>query len=139
MRADEPSEKTISRCPSCDSAAGNVPREVTFRDFAALANRKGWTPEFLAGEFRGKVDGPSEFFHRVLGRKFGDMVIPYQSVLDLYHKELSPLIAEQTVRLCACGCQRQVRGRKRYASSYCRLKVHRKGSQTSKRGSEKAT
>ena len=29
--------------------------EVTFHDFAALANRKGWTPEFLAVEFRGSA------------------------------------------------------------------------------------
>ena len=94
-----------------DSAAGNVPREVSFRDFAALANRKGWTPEFLACEFRGKVDGPSEFFHRVLGGKHGDVAIPFHSVLDFYQKELSPLMQDEAVRLCVCGCQRRAHGR----------------------------
>ena len=108
--------------------------EVSFRDFAALADRKGWTPEFLAGEFRGKVDNPSEFFHRVLDGKHGDVVIPYRPVLDLYHKELSPLIDEPAVRLCVCGCQKRVYGRKQYASNYCRIRVHRKGSLTAQRG-----
>jgi len=112
--------------------------EVTFREFAAMAKRRGWSPEFLADEFRGKVDTPSEFCHRVLGGKYGNTVIPYQSVLDLYHKELSPLMAGETVRLCVCGCQRQVHGRKRYASSYCRLKTHRKRSLTGRMGSGEA-
>ena len=120
------------------SAARNIPREVSFRDFTALAKRKGWKPEFLAVEFRGKVDSPSELFHRVLGGKFGDVVIPFHTVLDFYRKELSPLINEQAIKLCVCGCQKRAYGRKRFASSYCRLKVHRKGSLTSKRGSEKA-
>ncbi len=124
-----------NRCRDRDSAAGNIPGEVSFRDLAALANRKGWTPEFLAGEFRGKVDSPSEFFHRVLDSKHGKLVIPYRPVLDLYHKELSPLIDEQAIRLCVCGCQKRVYGRKQYASSYCRLRIHRQGSLTAQRGS----
>ena len=111
-----------------------VNREVSFRDFAALANRRGWTPESLAGEFRGKVDSPSEFFHRVLDSKHGDVVIPFHAVLDLYHKELSLFMEDEAVRLCVCGCQRRVHGHKRYASSYCRLKVHRQGSLTAQRG-----
>jgi len=116
-----------------DTLAGNGGREVTFHDFAALAKRKGWTPEFLAGEFRGKVDNPSEFFHRVLGGKHGGVAIPFHTVLDLYHKELSPLMQDEAVRLCVCGCQKQAHGRKRYASAYCRLKTYRRGALTARR------
>jgi len=118
----------------CDSAAGNVPRKITFKDFAALAKRKGWKPESLAVKFRGKVDGPSEFFHRVLGGKHGDVVIPFHTVLDFYHKEQSPLIQDEAV-MCACGCQKPVSGHKRYFSNYCRLRAYRKRSLTARRGS----
>ena len=115
-----------------------VPREVTFRDFAALAKRRGWTPEYLAERFKGIIESPSEFFHRCLsGKPEWSIVIPYKSALDFYWRELSPLIEEKAVRFCICGCQRRVYGRKQYASSYCRLRTHRQRSQTSKRGSEK--
>ena len=117
-----------------------VPPEVTFRDFSVLAQRRSWTAQFLAEEFRGKIDEPSEFFHRCLnGKPDLSIVIPYKSVLDFYWRELSPLIEEKAVRLCICGCQRRVYGRKQYASGYCRLRRHRQRSQTSKRGSEKGT
>ncbi len=100
---------------------------VTFKDFAVLAKRRGWTPEFLAEEFRGKIEEPSEFFHRVLSCKYkGEdrswVVIPYLSVLEFYNRELSPLIVEGEVRLCECKCGRRVHGKKRYASAACRKK-----------------
>jgi len=112
--------------------------EVTFRDFASLAKRREWTPEFLAEKFRGRIEGPSEFFHRCLnGKPNWGVVIPYGSALDLYWRELSPLIEEKAVRFCVCGCQRRVYGRKQYAGSYCRNRAYRERSETSKRGSEK--
>jgi len=119
-----------------------VPPEVTFRDFASLAKRKGWTAEFLAEEFRGKIEEPSDFFHRVLSCKYkgedrSSVVIPYLSVLEFYNRELSPLIVEGTVRLCECKCGRRVHGRKSYASVACRKRMERKRSLTPKRGSEK--
>ena len=120
-----------------------VPREVTFKDFAALAKRRGWTPEFLAEEFRGKIEEPSDFFHRILSCKYkGEgrswLVVPYRSVLEFYHKELSPLIDEGEIKTCLCGCGGRVHGRQQYASRYCRLRAYRKRSQTAQRGSEKA-
>ncbi len=120
-----------------------VPPEVSFKDFGALAKRRGWTAEFLAEEFRGKIEEPSEFFHRVLSCKYkGEdrslVVIPYRSVLEFYRKELSPLIAEGNVRLCECKCGRRVHGRKSYASVACRKRMERRRSETPKRGSEKA-
>ncbi len=119
-----------------------VPPEVSFKDFGALAKRRGWTAEFLAEEFRGKIEEPSEFFHRVLSCKYkGEdrslVVVPYRSVLEFYHKELSPLIVEGNVRLCECKCGRRVHGRKSYASVACRKRMERKRSLTPKRGSEK--
>ena len=41
-------------------------RQVTFGDFAKLAKQRHWSAESLATMFRGKIDHPSEFFHRVL-------------------------------------------------------------------------
>ena len=75
-----------------------VPLEVTFRDFTALARRRGWTAEFLAEQFRGKIAEPSEIFHRVLsceykGENRGGVVIPYHSVLDFYQRDLHDHIA----------------------------------------------
>ena len=103
-----------------------VPREVTFRDFASLAKKREWTPEFLAEKFRGTIEGPSEFFHRCLiGKPNWDVVVVYKSVLDLYWRELSPLIQEETVRLCICGCGQRAYGRKQYARPYCRNKRYR--------------
>ncbi len=120
-----------------------VPPEVSFKDFGALAKRRGWTAEFLAEEFRGKIEEPSEFFHRVLSCKYkGEdrswVVLPYRSVLEFYRKELSPLIAEGNVRLCECKCGRRVHGRKSYASVACRKRMERRRSETPERGSEKA-
>jgi len=115
-----------------------VSREVTFRDFASLAKRRAWTPEFLSEKFRGQIEGPSEFFHRCLsGKPNWGVVVVYRSVLDFYWRELSPLIEEKAVRFCVCGCQRRVYGRKQYATRYCRNKAYRERSETSKRGSEK--
>ncbi len=115
-----------------------VPREVTFRDFAALAKRRGWTPEYLAERFKGIIESPSEFFHRCLsGKPDWNTVIPYKSVLDFYWRELSPLIEEKAVRFCICRCQRRIYGRKQYATRYCRNKAYRERSETSKRGAEK--
>lgn len=54
---------------------------ITFKEFASLAKRRGWTPEYLAQKFRGKIDGPSEFFHRVLSGKpdwsVSSLIAPY--------------------------------------------------------------
>jgi len=120
-----------------------VPPEVSFKDFGVLAQRRGWTAEFLAEEFRGKIEEPSEFFHRVLSCKYkGEdrswIILPYRSVLEFYHRELSPLIAEGNVRLCECKCGRRVHGRKSYSSVSCRKRMERRRSETPKRGSKKA-
>ena len=115
-----------------------VPRTVSFRDLASLAKKRDWTPEFLAEKFKGIIEAPSEFFHRCLcGKPDWNVVIPFKSVLDFYWRELSPLIEEESVRFCICGCQRRVYGRKQYATSYCRKKASLKRSETHKTGSEK--
>ena len=115
-----------------------VPPEVTFRDFANLAKRNNWTPESLAGKFKGTIENPSEFFHRALsGRPSWDTVIPYRSVIKFVYEQMNPLVKVGSVRLCICGCQRPAYGRKKYATDYCRVKVSRRGSRTVKRGSEK--
>ena len=117
--------------------------EVTFKDIAALAKRRGWRPEFLSEEFRGKIDEPSDFFHRALscthkGEDRGWVVVPYRSVLEFYRKELSPLMVEGEIKTCLCGCGGRVHGRQKYASRYCRVRAYRRRSQTTQRGAEKA-
>src|SRR5258708_32614041 len=47
-------------------------REVTFKEFAAVARKRGLTVESLADRFRGKIENPSEFFERVMTYKHED-------------------------------------------------------------------
>ena len=97
-----------------------VPLAVTFKDFSALMELKGWTPEFLAEQFKGKIEGPLKFFQRMMvGKPNWDVIIPYRSVLVSYHEELAPFVREGKVRLCICGCGRRVYDRKDYASRSC--------------------
>ncbi|MDO8700599.1 MAG: hypothetical protein Q7J56_03000 [Deltaproteobacteria bacterium] len=42
--------------------------EVTFKDFAAIAKKRGQSPESLAELFRGKIEEPRELFDHVTGR-----------------------------------------------------------------------
>jgi hypothetical protein len=56
-------------------------REVTFSDFAKLANRRGLTPEYLAERLTDKIERPSEFFQRVFQGQHAAVVKPYRSVL----------------------------------------------------------
>jgi hypothetical protein len=109
-------------------------REVTFKDFASLAKRRGWTPQFLAERFKGKLESPGEFFHRVVETRSASLVISYRSVLDLYHAETSPLIAGQSIRLCICGCGRTLPSftKKLLWAPACRKRVSRRVSDTLK-------
>jgi len=94
---------------------------VTFKEFAALARSRLWSPQALAERFRGRIDNPTEFFSRVLGGKFPDNIVTYRSVIEFY-------FAAQTVepsagrRVCACGCGRVVFDRKKWATPGCRTK-----------------
>src|SRR5262245_43904406 len=68
-------------------------REVTFKDFAAVAKKRGHTIESLADRFRGNIENPAEFFERVMSCKYkgedrSGVVIPYRSVLEFYSQEL---------------------------------------------------
>jgi hypothetical protein len=41
-------------------------KEVTFKDFAAVAQQRRWTAESLTPRFRGRIENPNEFFNRIL-------------------------------------------------------------------------
>jgi hypothetical protein len=103
-------------------------REVTFGDFAKLANKRGLTPEYLAERFTNKIERPSEFFHRVFQAQHVAVVIPHRSVLEFYTSMLShsPIGRHDP---CACGCGQPVFGRKKWAAPGCRKRVQRKMSQ----------
>ena len=101
-----------------------IPTIVTFKDFAALATLKGYTPESLAELFKGTIEGPLALFRRLMaGKPNWDIVIPYKDVLVLYHRELQQFVKDGKVRLCICGCGRRVYDRKDYASAACGKKV----------------
>jgi hypothetical protein len=106
-------------------------REVTFKDFAIVARKRGHTAESLADRFRGKIENPSEFFERVMmcryhGEDRSGMVIPYRSVMEFYSEELHYFQdLNQKHRQCACGCGEPVFDKKKWASPACRQKVAR--------------
>ena len=107
--------------------------EVTFKDFAAVAKKRGHTVESLGNRFRGKIETPSEFFERVLsGRYHGEdcsaAVIPYRSVIEFYSAELHYFQdTNQKHRQCACGCGQPVFDRKKWASPACKKRIQRNG------------
>ncbi len=109
---------------------------ISHKDFARLASRRGWTKETLAELFRGKIEEPMDFFQRVLSCKYkgedrSNVVIPFRSVLDFFSKELSfQQDKEGRDRFCACGCKARVWDRKKWASTACRKRFQRRGSQT---------
>lgn len=107
--------------------------EIKFKDFASVARRRGHTPESLAERFKGMIENPSEFFHRVMLDKFSYVVVPYRSVLEFYAEELhyfKDLNPRQ--RRCACGCDQPVFDRQKWASPGCRKKIQRRVSVTTK-------
>ncbi len=113
---------------------------LRYGEFSRLAKAKGWTAAYLADRFRGKIESPSEFFHRVLDPRNAGREIPYQSVLDFYRENIDPAArASRGHKSCACGCGRPLFGRKKYATGYCRVKMCRKRSATRENGPEKAT
>lgn len=117
-------------------ATGGSMREVTLREFAQLAKRRGHTVDSLTDLFRGKIEDPREFFERVMSCRYkgedrSNVVIPYRSVIDVYRqdchflKDLNP-----RHRLCACGCGQPVFDRKKWAKPACRKKTQRRESVT---------
>jgi hypothetical protein len=107
--------------------------EVTFRDFAVVARKRGHTAESLADRFRGKIENASEFFERLMSCRYkgedrSSVVIPYRSALEFYNQELHYFRdSNQKHRQCACGCGAPVFNRKKWASSSCRHKTEKPG------------
>ncbi len=114
----------------------NVDSEVRFKDFAAMARRVGYTKKDLARSIRewwdtgegsslpGAKESRSQFAERLFSPDYGEVVIPYQPLLTLYHSWDDPY-RELATKVCSCGCGRGVLGKRQYAAPYCRLKVHR--------------
>jgi hypothetical protein len=74
-------------------------REVTFRDFQKLMSKRRRTVNDLVDIFRGKLEDSRSFFERVMACQWrnpetgryedrSDVMIPYQSVIEYYLKEL---------------------------------------------------
>ena len=56
-------------------------REITFRDFRELMERRSHDVDGLVDLFRGKIEDPREFFERVMSCRYhgedrSDVVIP---------------------------------------------------------------
>lgn len=105
--------------------------EITFKDFAAVAKRRGHSAESLAEIFRGKIEEPRDFFERVMAGKWkgedrSDVVIPYRGVIEFYQSELHYFGDSNAIhKRCACGCGAPVFDRKKWASAACRKKFQR--------------
>ncbi len=108
-------------------------REVTFKDFATVAKKRGHTAESLADRFRGKIENPSDFFERIMSCRYkGEdrswVVLPYRSVIEFYNEELHYFRdSNQKHRQCACGCGAPVFDRKKWASPACKKRIQRNG------------
>jgi hypothetical protein len=105
--------------------------EVTFKDFAAVARKRGHTVESLAERFRGKIENPSEFCERLMSCRYhgedrSALIIPYRSVLEFYNEELHYFRdSNPKQRTCACGCGLPVFEKRKWASAACRKRVQR--------------
>jgi hypothetical protein len=117
--------------PMCSRQGIMSKHEETFKDFAAVARKRGHTAESLAERFRGKIENPSEFFERVMtcrykGEDRSWVVIPYRSVLEFYNQELHYFRdSNPKQRTCACGCGLPVFEKRKWASAACRKRVQR--------------
>jgi len=107
------------------------PSEVTFKDFAMLAMKRGHTSASLAELFRGKVEDPRELFERVMSCRYkgedrSEVVIPYRSVIEFYRQELHYFQdSHDDHRRCACGCGAPVFDRKKWATPACKKRMQR--------------
>ena len=102
-------------------------REVTFGQFAKLAEQRHWTVESLSARFRGKIEEPREFFTRVLKGSNGANVLPHRSVIEFYDEARSLRSALPLAHtLCACGCEQEAFDRQKWARPACRKRVGRR-------------
>lgn len=105
--------------------------EITFKNFADVARKRGHNAESLSALFRGKIDEPREFFERVMSGKYhgedrSAVIIPYASVMDFYQAEAHYFVdSNAKQRLCACGCNRPVFDRSKWATPGCKKKSQR--------------
>lgn len=111
-------------------------REVTFKEFAQLAKRRGHTVDSLTDLFRGKIEDAREFFERVLSCRYkgedrSNAVIPYRSVIEFYRQDCHFFMdLNPKQRLCACGCSQPVFDRKKWAKPGCRKRTQQQESET---------
>jgi hypothetical protein len=98
--------------------------ELTFSDFAKLANKRGLTPQCLAERFANKIERSGEFFYRVFKAGYGRLSSRIEAC------SLSAFNAHQDstgrTKVCACGCGQSVFDRQKWASPGCRQRVARK-------------
>jgi hypothetical protein len=82
--APDPVRRRAGRAPVADGS-------VTFGQFARAGRRLGWSLDFLVKCFRSKIDDPRELFERIFDPhdRHAAMVIPYASLLALYHREVT--------------------------------------------------
>ena len=101
-------------------------KEIAFKNFVLVAHRRAWTAQSLADRFRGRIENPAEFFHRVLDGKSPDAIIPYRSVIEFFFAAAQENPAPGNTQACACGCGRTVFDRKRYALPGCKTRTARR-------------
>jgi hypothetical protein len=140
LQDHEELQRAIEEKRAEEKEAQSMKQEITFKAFATIARRVGYTKKELAryisewwdtGEgssLPGAKESHSQFAERVFSPLYGEVVIPYQALLTLYHSWDDPY-QELTMKVCSCGCGRGILGKGQYATNYCRLKVHRQAKQ----------
>ena len=109
--------------------------EVSFKEFASIARKRGQTPESLAERFKGKIENPNEFFQRVMQERFAHVVISYRSVLEFYVDELHYFNdSSPGGRRCACGCNQPIFDRQKWASAACKKRTARQKVRDTQKG-----
>ena len=99
-----------------------APPEVTAQAFREVMERRGYAVDDLVPLFKGKIEDPRVFFTTIFDRRHGELVIPFKA---FYAKESAFLRERAKQRLCACGCNRLVFGRYRWAAPGCRKRIQR--------------
>jgi len=103
---------------------GVLTEGISFAEFASQARAAGYEVNSLVDLFRGKIEDPRDLFTRAFQSKHEEMVVPYRSVLEFYHRLLR--VAEKNERACQCGCGLVVFDRKKYATDACKKRAYRK-------------
>jgi hypothetical protein len=123
------------RALSAEAQRMRTPEQpVTIGEFRTLAQKRGWSEDWLIEQCRGAMDNPREVVREILSGygmtkpaftgyhhparrvSLKDTVLVWRPLITLY---LDKGLA------CACGCEVELSGKQRYATPACRKRASR--------------